>query len=157
MKKIVIISILVAVLALGGVGAAYATGMNFSNVQALSLGEGAVPQINCTGVVYALGSSSGVGVAVTGVQVKFDTALNDAAVSISLRDASNNELAYYAANGVTLAAGTYSGWLGLLGEDNTVSTLPSPASVYYVKVTAANDSAYNPSITNFGPGTYTGP
>lgn len=163
MKKILIIGVVICLVALTGIGAAFATGMNFSGVNALSLGQSAVPQINCTGVVYALDSEAGSPVEVDGVQIKLDQDISNAAVSVSLRDINGNELAYYAANGVTLPSDTWSDWLGLYDESNV--QLPNnssgvgvtPDKVYYVKVTVANDSAYNPSISNYGPGSYTGP
>jgi hypothetical protein len=91
-KKILLVGAIVIVLALSGIGAAYATGMGLSGVNALSLGTGAVPQINCTGVAYCLSSSAGVGVQVDAVKIKFGSAVENAAISVSLRDASNNEL-----------------------------------------------------------------
>lgn len=49
MKKALLIGVIVSVLALGGIGAAFATGLNFTNgVGSLSTGVGTVPQVNVT-------------------------------------------------------------------------------------------------------------
>ena len=52
MRKSLLIGLVVCLLALGGIGAAFATGMGFSNVGALSAGGGNIPQVNTTYVGY---------------------------------------------------------------------------------------------------------
>lgn len=59
MKKAIIVSLLVGVLALGSIGAAFATGMNISGVNSLSRGTNAVAQVNTDYVGY-LSNSNGV-------------------------------------------------------------------------------------------------
>jgi len=54
MKKSLLIGLIVAVLALGGIGAAFATGMNVTGVGALSEGVGVVDQIDTDYVGYTL-------------------------------------------------------------------------------------------------------
>jgi hypothetical protein len=60
-KKALLIGVAVIVLALGGIGAAFATGMTFSNIGALSSGEAKVVQINTDHVGY-LSADDGSGV-----------------------------------------------------------------------------------------------
>jgi predicted outer membrane repeat protein len=52
-KKALLIGVIVSVLALGGIGAAFATGMSFpANVGALSTGAVGIPQVNVDGVTW---------------------------------------------------------------------------------------------------------
>ncbi len=67
--KALLIAAVVIVLALGVLGAAYATGMNFSNVGALSAGEAAVVQVNTDDVGFL---SAGDGSCVDRVALSFD-------------------------------------------------------------------------------------
>ncbi|MBU2009864.1 MAG: hypothetical protein KJ624_08540 [Chloroflexi bacterium] len=65
----VLIGLMVMVLALGAIGAALATGMNFSNVGALSSAGAELPQVNTDRVGFiSLPDGSGVG----GVALSFD-------------------------------------------------------------------------------------
>ena len=141
MKKAIIISLLVCVLALGSVGAAFATGMGFSNVGALSLGVEPVPQINTDYIGFHLVSSATAPVTVDGVYISLDKNLTGTnAVSVSLRYSDGTEAAWYAANDVTwLKGNTYLVTL----TASTAAGLPGPEQVYYVKVTAAQNSHYN--------------
>ena len=52
MRKSLLIGLVVCLLALGGIGAAFATGMGLSNVGALSAGGENIPQVNTTYVGY---------------------------------------------------------------------------------------------------------
>jgi hypothetical protein len=60
-RKPLLIAVAVVVLALGAIGAAFATGMDFSNVGALSSGEAELVQINTDDVGF-LSSPDGKGV-----------------------------------------------------------------------------------------------
>jgi len=51
-RKALLIAPAVVVLALGAIGAAFATGIEFSNIGALSSGTGDIPQVNTTYVGY---------------------------------------------------------------------------------------------------------
>ena len=140
MKKAIIISLLVCVLALGSVGAAFATGMGFSNVGALSLGWASVPQIDADYIGFHLVSAASQPVRVDGVYISLDTAISpDNAVSVSLRDINDNELAWWADNDVTWAEGDTT----LVSMTASDTVLPGPEQVYYVKVTVATNSQYN--------------
>jgi hypothetical protein len=140
MKKSLLIGAIVIVLAMSGIGAAFATGMSFSNVGALSLGWGSVPQINTDYIGFHLVSAASLPVRVDGVYISLDTTIGpDNAVSVSLRNAADTELAWYAANNVSWAEGT----TYLVNLTPSDSVLPGPEQVYYVKVTVATQSQYN--------------
>ena len=139
MKKVIIVSLLVCVLALGSVGAAFATGMGFSNVGALSLGISSVPQIDTDHVSFHLKSAMGQPVRVDGVYLSFNTDFSNAAFSVSVRDSGNNELAYCALNSHSQTAAE-TRCFHLYADGNP---LPTPDQVYYVKVTVAEGGEYN--------------
>ncbi|MBU2009863.1 MAG: hypothetical protein KJ624_08535 [Chloroflexi bacterium] len=52
MRKTLLIGLLVVVVALGSIGAAFATGMGFSNVGVLSAGTALAPQANVDGMTW---------------------------------------------------------------------------------------------------------
>lgn len=143
MRKALLIGLIICVLAMGGIGAAFATGMNFTNVGSLSLDYEGVSQVNCDFVGYELHTGAGIGVVVDGVYISFDKNLHSGANStvlfVSLRDAQFVELAYCVA--VVPASTTL--WAGKIYKfpcaDNTTAL---PEDVYYVKVTVAEQSAY---------------
>lgn len=56
MRKPILAGLLVAVVALGAMGAAFATDLDFSNVGALSTGTADVPQVNVDGVTWVVES-----------------------------------------------------------------------------------------------------
>lgn len=58
MRKSILISVIVAVLALGGIGAAFATNMDINGVGALSSGTAAVTEIDCIDVNWSLGGNA---------------------------------------------------------------------------------------------------
>jgi len=66
-KKVFLIGVAVIVLALGVMGAAFATGMDFFNVGALSSGEADLPQANTDHVGFVSNSSG-----INGVVLSFD-------------------------------------------------------------------------------------
>jgi nitrogen fixation protein FixH len=140
MKKVFLVGAIVIVLALGSIGAAFATGMNMTGVGALSLGIQNVPQINADYVGYHLSSAYTQPVTVDKVIISLDTDLTGSnAFSVSLRDYWGNELCYYAANDVNMsAANNYTYDLTADG-----GTLPTADQVYKVKVVAAQNSHYN--------------
>jgi len=146
-KKALILGLIVSVLAISGIGAAFATGMGFNNVGALSLGVQAVPQINCDYVGFHLDSANAKPVCVDGVYLSFDKDFTGAAVSVSLRSADMTELCYFAKNNYSQNAGDTKCWKlqdegGLYIEDPD-NTLPTADQVFYVKVTVGENSVYN--------------
>jgi hypothetical protein len=147
MRKSLLIGVVLVVLALGTMGAAFATGMDFSNVGALSLGFGAVPQINCDYVGFHLDSANAKPVVVDGVYLSFNQSFSGAAFSVSLRDAGNNELCYCALNGHTQSNGEIRCFK--LQDENgkyisdPTNTLPTADQVFFVKVTVGENSVYN--------------
>jgi len=139
MRRVLLIGLIVCVLAMGGIGAAFATGMGFSNVGALSLGTGDVPQVNVVDVGWELYSGAGLGVVVDGVYLKLDRNIAAGTVIfISLRNTGWTELAYYA--GVTTGAMTANTWYKFPLSDGTTAL---PAQVAYVKVTVAENGSYS--------------
>ena len=144
MRKRLLIGVIVVVLALGTIGAAFATGMDFSNVGELSLGYTEVSQVNCDFVGYELFTGGGIGVVVDGVYISFDKDLhsdqNSTVIFVSLRDANFNELAYCVA---TVPASTTL-WAGNKYKLPCADGITAkPEDVYYVKVTVAEQSAYS--------------
>ena len=139
MKRILSIGLIVCLLALSGIGAAFATGMNFSSVGALSLGVKNIPQINTDYVGYHLTSALGDAVVVDGVYISLDTDISGTnAVSVSLRAADGTELAAYAANDVVWNAADIT-----LVDMLYYTDLPTPDQVFKVKVVVAQNSEYN--------------
>ena len=140
MKKAILIGLIVCVLALSGIGAAFAAGMGFSNVGVLSLGIEDIPTVNADYIGYHLTSSLGAAVVVDGVYISLNQDIGpNNAVSVSLRSAGGGELCYYAANDVTwLAANTY-----LVSMTADGGSLPTADQVFKVKVTVATNSHYN--------------
>ena len=140
MRKALLIGLIVCVLAISGIGAAFATGMNFSNVGALSLGIEPVPQINCDHVAFHLGSAQGQPVVVDGVYLSFDRDFSDAAFSVSVRDYWGGELAYCALNGHSQTEAEIR-CFHLMTDS---PPMPTADQVYKVKVTVAEDGGvYN--------------
>jgi len=139
MRRALLIGLIVSVLALAGIGAAFATGMNFSGVGALSLGSTGVPQINCDHVSFHLASAQGQPVRVDGVYLSFDQSFSNAAFSVSLRDINGNSLAYCTLN----SHGQTMGQTRCFQLMTDVGSLPTPDQVYYVKVTVAENGVYN--------------
>ena len=83
MRKSLLIGLVVCLLALGTMGAAFATGMNFTGVGALSQGTDTIPQVDVTSVSYNIDNYG----SVTGVVLKFDTALPiGTEISVDLQD-----------------------------------------------------------------------
>lgn len=153
MKKALIIGLIVSVLAIGGIGAAFATGMNFDNIGALSLGREPVDQVNVDYLGYILTTGFGFGVKVDGVYISFDKNIvsegvgsegNKTIIFVSLRDNEpadiGTELAYCVA---IIDAGT------ILDKDTVYkfqcadNTFALPEDIYLVKVTVAGNSAYD--------------
>ena len=149
MRKALIIGLIVCVLAVGGIGAAFATGMTFTNVGALSLGIEPVPQVDCDYVGFHLKSAQGLPVTVDGVYLRFTSSFEDAAFSVSLRGKAwdgpydpvwnDVELAYCAVNGYSQVVGTTACFL--LEDD--AGNLPTADQVFAVKVTVAGQGNYN--------------
>jgi len=52
MRKPFLIGLIVCLVAIGGIGAAFATGMNLTNVGALSAGTAAIPQADVDGITW---------------------------------------------------------------------------------------------------------
>jgi len=139
-KKIFLIGLIVCVLAVSGIGAAYAAGMTFGSVGILSLGTTPVTTVEADYVGFHLVSAAGQPVTVDGVYLSLDTTIGGTnAVSVSLRDVGGNSLAWYAANNVSWSEAAIQN----LALTPTGSTLPTADQVYYVKVTVATNSNYN--------------
>lgn len=144
MRKSILISLLVGVLALGAMGAAFATNVGFSNVGALSLGSEDVKDVDCDYIGYELDTGTNLPVEVDGVYISFTEDLhstpNCTIIFVSLRDANFQELAYCVA--VVPASTT-------LDKDTIYkfpcadNTYADPEKVYYVKVTIAENSSYS--------------
>ena len=151
MKKALLIGLLVCVLALGAIGAAFASNVTFTGVGTLALGSTpAFEDIEVDFIGYELDTGDFLPVEVDGVYISFDRNLhspnNSTVIFVSLRDANFYELAYCVA---TVPAST---WLWA----NTIYKLPiaigsavaDPQDVYYVKVTVAENSSYSTPPTN---------
>ena len=140
MRRALLLGLIVAVLAMGGIGAAYAGGMGFTEVGALSLGVEEIPEIDADYIGFHLSSAYTLPVTVDGVYISLDTSIDGTnAVSVSVRAANGDSLAYYAANDVTWDEGTT--YLVDLIADG--ADLPTADQVHYVKVVVATNSRYN--------------
>ena len=144
MRKHLLIGVIVVVLALGTMGAAFATNVGFSNVGALSLGHDSVNDVDVDFVGYELDTGCNLPVEVNGVYISFTEDLhsdpNSTVIFVSLRGDDWTELAYCVA---LVPAST------TLHKDK-VYKLPcadesyaDPEDVYYVKVTVGENSAYS--------------
>ena len=155
MKKALLIGIILGVVAFAGIGAAYATGMGFTNVHALSGGLTGVSGVNVTEVTYSLTGSSSIGDAVVAIGLKFDTAFNGE-LDLSVRSGASaaSELAYFAANGVNCNANQlYWFQLTLVNPAQPVS----PRDVNYIGVVVNDGGTINIPVNGFvGPGGATG-
>ncbi len=141
MRKTLLIGLVLCVVALGSMGAAFAAGLGFPNgVGALSLGQTWVPTVNADYVGFNLSSAYTLPVTVNGVYISLDqTIAAPNAVSVSLRRADGTELAYYAGNNVAWAAATT--YLVPMTADG--NPLPTADQVFQVKVVVATNSSYN--------------
>jgi len=147
MRKALIIGLIVCVLAVGGIGAAFATGMTFvdGSVGALSLGSGSVDKVDVDYIGYELDTGDNLSVEVDGVYISFVQDIvsqaNSTVIFVSLRDVNGDELAYCVA--------TVPASMTLLADD--IYKLPiaigsgvaDPADVAVVKVTVAENSSYS--------------
>jgi len=141
MRKSLLIGLIVCVLAVGGIGAAFAAGISsWDNVGVLSLGTTSVETVGVDYIGYHLNSAQYEDVVVDGVYISLDTYISGTnAVSVSLRAANGDELCYYAANNVTwLASETR-----LVPMITDQGNLPTANQVYKVKVVVATNSHYN--------------
>jgi nitrogen fixation protein FixH len=139
-KKAIIIGVIICVLALSGIGSAFAAGMGFSNIGILSLGIRNVPTVAADYIGYHLSSAYTLPVTVDGVYISLDQDIGpENAVSVSLRAADGSELCYYAANDVTWDADT----TYLVNMTVDAGDLPTADQVYKVKVVVATNSQYN--------------
>ena len=144
MRKSILISLLVGVLALGAMGAAFATNVGFSNVGALSLGSEDVKDVDCDYIGYELDTGCDLPVQVDGVYISFTEDLhstpNSTIIFVSLRDDEFTELAYCVA--VVPACTT-------LDKDTIYKlrcadgSFADPEAVHCVKVTVAENSSYS--------------
>jgi len=144
MRKSLLIGVILVVVALGTMGAAFATTMEFDKVGELSLGHKLVSQVNCDFIGYELDTGFHLPVEVNGVYISFDKDVhsdnNSTVIFVSLRDGNFDELAYCVAlvpHSTTLAAGTK---YKLPCADGTFA---DPEEVHYVKVTVAENSSYS--------------
>lgn len=102
MKKTLLIGLIVSVLAIGGIGAAFATGMDFDNsVGALSTGVADVNQVNVDGVVWVVEDNAVVGQPDAGptvyyVKLSFDQYLSlGTEIGVSVLDTNGYVIAKY--------------------------------------------------------------
>jgi len=130
MRKALLIGLIVCVLALSGIGAAFATGLDFTNgVGALSYGQSQVPQANVDEIYWGVETHDGAAVPdVSFVRLSFDQYLN---------------------KGTLIGVAVYdSGW-NLLGEGHEEITAPLLASanhkVHFAAVPVA--SIYHVAVT----------
>jgi len=149
MRRTLLIGVIVVVVALGTIGAAFATNVGFSNVGALSLGHDAVKDVDCDYIGYELDTGDNLPVEVDGVYISFTENLhsdtNSTIIFVSLRSGDFTELAYCVA--VVPACTTL--WADTIYKlpcaDGTVA---DPEDVIYVKVTAAENSSYSTPATH---------
>ncbi len=145
MRKALLIGAIVILIALSGIGAAFATGMNFTEVGELSLGYTGVPQVNVDFVGFELDTGDNLPVEVDGVYISFDkdlhSDLNTTVIFVSLRDAAFQELAYCVA--IVPASTTLDKDAKYKMPIAVGSTVADPGQVYYVKVTVAENSSYS--------------
>ena len=91
MKRALLIGLIVCVLAVSGIGAAFATGMNFTNVGALSAGSTSIPQVNVDGIIWVVETDHPA--SAYWVKLSFDQDLgSDVLISVDVLDGSNNVL-----------------------------------------------------------------
>jgi len=141
-KKALLIGLIVCVLAVGGIGAAFATGIGFPTIGILALGEAQLPNpFNVDEVGFHLKSAMGQPVEVDGVYLSFNQGFSNAAFSVSLRNQYNQELCYCALNGHTQVS-SETRCFQLTADSGS---LPSPAQVYGIRVTVGENSVYNAS------------
>ena len=140
MRKALIIGLMVCVLAVGGIGAAFATGLEINNVGFLGLGVKNIPTVETDYVGFHLSSAYLLPVTVDGVYISLTEDVKGSnAVSVSLRAFDGSELCYYALNDVDWDKGTT--YLLTMTADG--GTLPTADQVFKVKVVVATNSHYN--------------
>jgi hypothetical protein len=144
MRKRLLIGVIVVVLALGAMGAAFATNVGFSNVGALSLGHDNVKDVDVDFVGYELDTGMNLPVEVNGVYISFTKNIhsddNSTVIFVSLRKADWTELAYCVAL-VPASTTLYKDTIYKLPCAD--GTYADPEDVYYVKVTVGENSAYS--------------
>ena len=148
MKRALLIGLIICVLAMGGIGAAFATTLGFSNIGALAMGWGQLPEISVEDVAWELHSGAGQPVDVDGVYLKFNQGIPaNSVIFISLRNVGQGELAYYA--GVGVGGFSANTWYKFPLSDGTTA---DPEEVVYVKVTVAENSVYSADGQPDSPG-----
>ncbi len=155
MRRALLIGLIVTVLAVSGIGAAFATNLSFTNVGALSMGRTEVKHVNVDYIGFELDTGSPgpgapaspypPGVVVDGVYISFvediiSAGENETVIFVSLRDANWLELAY----GVALLP------VGETLDNATVykfqladGTRAHPELVEWIKVTVSEQSSYS--------------
>jgi len=138
-KRALLIGLIICVLAMGGIGAAFANQLGFTSIGALAMGWGQLPEISVEDVAWELHSGAGQPVDVDGVYLKFNQGIPaNSVIFISLRNVGQGELAYYA--GVGVGPYTAHTWHKFPLSDGTTAT---PQEVVYIKVTVAENSVYS--------------
>ena len=145
MRRAFLIGLIICILALGGIGAAFASSINYSGVGILALGRTApFEDIGVDFVGYELDTGDNLPVEVDGVYISFDRDLhssdNSIVIFVSLRAGDWTELAYCVAlvpASETLLEGT------IYKIPCADGTFADPEQVYYVKVTVAENSSYS--------------
>lgn len=132
MRKPLLIGLIVCLVAIGGIGAAFATGLGFGNsVGALSTGTAVVPQANVDGVVW--GVESDPTVSAYYVKLSFDRDLvSGAEVGVDVLASDNTVLSHFWGVVGPLANAAY-----------TKITFASPipvANIYGIRVTVSEET-----------------
>ena len=139
MKRVIIVSLLVCVLALGSIGAAFATGMNFpTTIGALSTGTASVPQVNVTQInpgIDQWGTPIGVN-----IPVVLDRLWLHFSPDISTIPAGCIWVAVYNASGTCVGTSTTGSWSGTAYRADFATPLPQVSDVYYIRVTVSQPS-----------------
>ena len=151
MKKALLIGLIVSIIALSGIGAAFAGGISsWGGINVLSRGPTTVPEIGVDHMGYVLSSGVMKPAALVGVTLSFTADVPAGSVIfISARDDStpSSEVAYYA--GVTAAAISHAAktTFNLYDTSNNqyspVVNHPDASAVKTIVVTVAGGSSYN--------------
>jgi len=151
-KKVILIGVIVCVLALSGIGAAFAAGISsWSNINVLSRGTVAVPTIGVDHMSYVISSGIQKPAALVGVTLSFTKDVpSGSTIFISVRDDStpSSEVAYYAGvTGTAISHATNTTFYLYDTSNNqyppVTVNFPDAVTVSKICVTVAGQSTYN--------------
>jgi hypothetical protein len=147
-KKALLIGLIVCVLAVSGIGAAFATGIaSWTNIGVLSRGTVAVPAVGVDTLGYVLSSGINNPAALVGVRLSFNQNLPGSVLFVSAR-AAGVEQAYFAGViGPTLEPNTYTFLLYNLSNQQYTpgsgpGSFPDVSVIDTIIVTVAGNSIY---------------